>query len=267
MTALAPTTIYAPSLLRSDLLKLRKRRSLSVVVGLLTVGAIAITYTVIELLHLSNAAKHGVAGGVTNLGHGAFLIVLLGAAAAAIVGSTAGAADLDAGVYRDLVVTGRSRLALFRSRLAGGLAFLLPFVAAAYAATCVIAVTLRGDLPAPSMHVMVVTGLWALLSVTVYYVFAVAVACLTGSRSYTIGIVLAWTLALSPIISSISALGIVRELIPRSALGRLAPSVLRETLSQGPVVQMSTAAAIAVLIGWTVALVTAGAWRDTHRDV
>jgi ABC-type transport system involved in multi-copper enzyme maturation permease subunit len=266
MTALAHG-IYAPSLLRSDLLKLRKRRSLSVIVGLLTIGAVAITYTVIELLHVSDSTKHGVAGGVTNLGHGAFLVALLGTASAAIVGSMAGAADLDAGVYRDLVVTGRSRLTLFRSRLAGGLAYLLPFVAVAFAATAVIAVVLHGSLAVPSVHLMVATGVWALLSVTVYYLLAVAVASLTGSRSYTIGIVLAWTLALSPIVSSISSLGIVRELVPSAALGRIAPSALRETLSQGPVVHMSMAAAIVVLIGWTVALVGAGAWRDTRRDV
>jgi hypothetical protein len=260
-------TLPSHALVRADILKLRKRRSLSVVVGLLTVGAIAITFTVIEALHLSNAVKHSAAGGVTNLGNATSLIALLGAAAAAIVGSTAGAGDLDAGVYRDLVVTGRSRLALFLSRLTGGLSYLLPFVAVAYAATSVIAVALHGSLAAPGVHLMVVTGLWALLSVTVYYLLAVAVACLTGSRSYTIGIVLAWTLALSPIISSISSLGIVRELVPGAALGRIAPSALRETLSQGPVVHMSIAAALAVLIVWTVALVTAGMWRDAHRDV
>jgi hypothetical protein len=266
MTALAPS-IYAPSLVRSDLLKLRRRRGLPIVVGLLTIGAIAITYTIIELLHVSDSAKHGVAGGIVNLGHGAFLIALLGAVAAAIVGSSAGAADLDAGVYRDLVVTGRSRLALFASRLTGGLAYLLPFIAVAYTVTCVISVALRGNLPAASVHLMVVTGLWTLLSVTVYYLFAVAVATLTGSRSYTIGIVLAWTLALTPIITSISALGIVRELVPGAALGRIAPSELRHTLSQGPTLNMSLAAGIVVLLSWTVVLLAAGAWRDTHRDV
>jgi hypothetical protein len=114
---------------------------------------------------------------------------------------------------------------------------------------------------------MIVTGLWTVLSVTVYYLLAVAVASLTGSRSYTIGIVLAWTLALSPIISNISALGIVRELVPSAALGRIGPSALRDTLSQGPVVHMSVAAGIAVLITWAIVLLAAGAWRDTHRDV
>jgi ABC-type transport system involved in multi-copper enzyme maturation permease subunit len=266
MTALAHA-LPSPSLVRSDLLKLRKRRSLSVVIGLLTVGAIAITYTIIELLHLSDSAKHGVAGGVLNLGHGTFLIGVLGAAAAAIVGSTAGAGDLDSGVYRDLVVTGRSRLALFASRVAGGLSFLLPFVAAAYALASVVSVAFHGSLPAPSVHLMVVTGLWTLLHATVYYLIAVAVACLTGSRSYAIGIVLAWTLALSPIISSISSLGIVRELVPGAGLVRLGPSTLRDTLSQGPVVHMSVAAAVAVILGWLAVLLIAGAWRDTQRDV
>src|SRR5207253_5406396 len=99
----------------------------------LTIGAVTITYSVIELLHLINSAKHGPAGGVANLGHGAFVIAALGAAAAAVVGSRAGAGDKDAGVYRELVVTGRSRVSLYLSRIPAGLGFLLPFVAVAYA--------------------------------------------------------------------------------------------------------------------------------------
>ena len=87
------------------------------------------------------------------------------------------------------------------------------------------------------------------------------------AASFAIGIVLAWTLALSPIISSISSLGIVRELVPGTGLVRLGPSTLRDTLSQGPVVHMSVAAAVAVILGWLAVLLTAGAWRDTQRDV
>jgi hypothetical protein len=57
-----------------------------------------------------------------------------------IIGAVAGAGDLEADVYRDLVVTGRSRLALYASRIPGGLAFLLPFVVTAYALAAVAAV-------------------------------------------------------------------------------------------------------------------------------
>ena len=114
---------------------------------------------------------------------------------------------------------------------------------------------------------MIETGLWVLLTVSVYYLLAHAVACLTGSSSYTIAILLAWTLAISPIVSSIPSLGVLRVLIPVAALGRLGPSAVRETLSQGPLVPMSIATAVAVLAGWTLVLLAAGAWRDTHRDV
>jgi len=43
------------------------------VTSLLTVAAVVLTYAVIELLHVADPAKHGPAGGVANLGHGAFL--------------------------------------------------------------------------------------------------------------------------------------------------------------------------------------------------
>src|SRR5262249_43828607 len=78
-----------PRLVSADVLKLGKRRGLAAVVALMTVGTVVIANTVIELMHLSNPVKHGPAGGVTMLGHFAWTISALGAAAAAIVGSTA----------------------------------------------------------------------------------------------------------------------------------------------------------------------------------
>src|SRR5262249_58151946 len=123
-----------------------------------------------------------------------------GAAAPGAAGAPAGSGALDAGVYRDLAVTGRSRLALFVSRIPAGLMYLLPFVAAAYALEAGISVVFTGSNPAPSTYLLVVTGLWTLLSVTFYYLLALGISCLVGSRSYTIGIVLAWRLALTPLL-------------------------------------------------------------------
>jgi hypothetical protein len=264
MTALALPT---PDLVRSDLLKLRRRRGLNVIVSLLTVVAIAATYTIIQLFHVANSSRYGVAGGVENLGHGAGLLAMLGAAAAAIVGTAAGVGDLDAGVYRDLVVTGRSRVALLLSRLTGGLAYLLPFVVVAYGVACAASlIWTDGAHPAPSTHLLLVTGLWSVLSVTFYYILAFSLACITGSRSYSIGIVLAFRLALTPLLASIGALGVVRELVPGVALSGLAPEALGKELSQGNVVPMSVSAAVAVLFVWTAVALRAGLWRDTHRD-
>jgi ABC-type transport system involved in multi-copper enzyme maturation permease subunit len=260
------SSLPTPRLVGADLLKLRRRRGLVAVTSLLTVVAVALTYGIIELFHVFNSAKYGPAGGIANLGHGAFLVSALGAVAAGIVGSIAGAGDLEAGVYRDLVVTGRSRLALYASRIPGGLAFLLPFAVAAYTLAAVAAVVFTGSRQLPGVELIVTTGLWALLEVVFYYLLAVGVACAVGSRAYTIGIVLAWQLAVSPILASISALGIVRELVPDVALQSLAPAALGTTVGQAPYRNMSLAAVAAVLIGWTVLVLAIGAWRDTTRD-
>lgn len=258
--------LNAPRLVGADILKLRKNRSLGAVTAVLTVGAVAVTVAIIELLHVTNAAKHGPAGGVHNLGHFAGLIGLLGAAAAAIVGSRVGAGDKDAGVYRDLVVTGRSRISLFLSRIPAGAAFLLPFVAAAYAVAAVSSVVLAGSNPMPDTRLLVVTGLWTLLSVGFFYVLSVAVAALLGSRSYAIGVILAFRLAITPLIASIAALGIVRELMPGVAIESLSPAGLGDAARQGPHIAMSTGAIAAVLIVWAVAAVAAAGWRDVRRD-
>jgi ABC-type transport system involved in multi-copper enzyme maturation permease subunit len=256
----------APRLVAADLLKLRRRRSLTAVVAMLTIGAVVLTFAVMEVMHVSNPVNHGPAGGVENLGHLTFLIAALGGVAAALVGAGIGAGDRDAGVYRDLVVTGRSRIALFLSRIPAGITYLLPFVAAAYAIAASVSVAFAGGKPAPGVSLMIEGGLWALLQTAFYFLLAVGLATLLGSRSQTIAIVLAWRLALTPILASISALGVVRELVPGVAFESLAPAGFGHAIRQGPHVGVSTAAVTGVLIAWTVVSLVVGAWRDVTRD-
>jgi hypothetical protein len=263
MTAVA---LAAPRLVGADLLKLRKRRSLAAVTGLLTVGAVVITYTVMELQHLASPATHGPAGGVVNVGHGTFLVAALGSVAAAIAGSTVGAGDMDAKVYRDLVVTGRSRRALFLSRVPAGFAYLLPFVAAADALASVVGVVFAGSNPSPGVGLLVEGAAWAMLTVAFYYLLAVGISCLVASRSYTIGILLGWQLALTPILAHISGIGIVRELVPGVALGTLGPAQFGNTITIGPHVGVSVGAVATVLLVWVAAALGLGGWRDSTRD-
>ena len=260
-------SLPTPSLVAADLLRLRKRGGLIAVTALLTIGAVVFISAVNELLHAVDPATYGPAGGVRMFGHVVFVVSTLGAVAAAIVGSTAGAGDHEALVYRELVVTGRSRLALYASRIPAGLGFLLPFVAIAYAISAVVAVVLAGVNPLPTMHVMAVAGLWVLLQAGFYYVLACAIANLLGSRAYTIGIVLAGRLVLTPVIASIRPFGVVRELTPGVAIDRLAPATLAPAVTRfDGAVPMSLAATAAVLIGWIAVALVAGAWRDTTRD-
>ena len=51
---------------------------------------------------------------------------------------TAGTSDLTDGVFRHLVITGRSRLALYLARIPVGLSILLPLVAVGFAMVCLV---------------------------------------------------------------------------------------------------------------------------------
>jgi hypothetical protein len=250
----------------ADLLKLRKRRGLFWVVTLLTVVPQVIAYGVLTILHAANPEHHGPAGGVENLGQGMAVLVLLGGIAAIIAGASAGADDLTSGVFRELVVTGRSRVALFASRIPGGLAFLLPFVAVAFALSAVVAGVGHGSLPAPSIALSIESGLWVLAETAFYFVLAVGLASLTGSRAYTIGILLAFRLPVSHILAAIGALGAGREALPDVPFARLAPAAVQETVRDIPKIGISPAAAIGVPLLWVAVAAGVGAWRTATRD-
>jgi hypothetical protein len=267
MSTYAPSvSIPGPRLVRAEILKLRKRRSLVVTSAVLTVLPVAIFFVVGALLHASNAAKHGPAGGVTNLGYGLLILALLGGVVGAQVGTAAGAGDLSSGVFKELVVTGRARRALFLARIPGGLAFLLPFVAAAYALVAVGSVALAGSLAAPSAGLLVTSGAWVLFSATFWFVLALGLSSLIGSKSATIGLLVAWQLAVGPALAGIGALGIGRAAIPGAAVGSLAPSAVRQNAVSGGALPLSVGgAALAVVVTIVVALAL-GSWRTERRD-
>jgi hypothetical protein len=258
------STFRAPRLIRAEVLKLRKRRGLVASVTAMTIGAAVVLYGVLVSLHAANPAHHGPAGGVTNLAHGVFIVGALGTVAAIIVGASAGADDLNSGVFRELVVTGRSRWSLFWARIPGGLAFLLPFVVVAYVLTAATSVGFAGSLAAPSTTLLVESGIYLVAEVAFGFVLALGLASLLGSRAQTIGILLAFFLALTPLLISIKFLGTSREAIPGAAFERLSPHAILD--SGRPQVVMSHAAAVVVLVLWTGIALAIGGWRTATRD-
>jgi len=251
---------------RAETLKLRKRRGLFVTVTVLTIVPQVIAYGILAILHAANPAHHGPAGGVANLGGGMSALILLGGVAAIIVGAASGADDFNAGVFRELVVTGRSRLALFGARIPGGLLYLLPFVAAAYALSAFVGGLANGYLQAPSTTLLIESGIWVLANAAFYFVIALGLASVTGSRAYTIGILIAWRTIVSHILAAISALGAAREAVPHISFVRLAPNAVVKYVNEGPDIGTSVAAAVAVPIVWLVVASAAGAWRTATRD-
>jgi hypothetical protein len=269
-SAAAPTPapgIRPFGLARADLLKLRKRRGLVITVGLMTVGLIVVVEVILVVLHAVNPAHHGPAGGLDNLTGGTGVINFLGSVAAIIAGSTAGTSDLRSGVFRELVVTGRSRLALFFARVPGGLGFVLPFMIVTYAIIAVLSGTLTDFAhPAPSTGTMIEVGVWALAVTAFYFVLGLSLGSLLGSQGPTIGILLAWRLFLMPILAHIGFLGGIRDALPNIAFASLVPHAAR-SLRETTDVHLSSVAAVLVLLLWTGVALAVGAWRTATRDV
>jgi hypothetical protein len=68
------------------------------------------------------------------------VLYVFGFIVAAALGCTAGSVDLTDGMFRHLVVTGRSRLALYLARIPAGLAIIVPLVAIGFSVVCAVCV-------------------------------------------------------------------------------------------------------------------------------
>ena len=174
--------------------------------AILTVVAVAVFYVI--------QAIRGDAGGAGHFNDAIAVLAMAGSVAGAIVGATAGAADIEAGVFRDLVATGRSRLALFFARVPGAWAIVLPVLALAVALAAVLASVLAGAEPGPSADDIVTGAAQVLTSGALTAAVCVGLAALTGSRGTVIGLALAFQLGVSPILAQVEAIGDARYGIP-----------------------------------------------------
>ncbi|HUR85804.1 MAG TPA: hypothetical protein VMY78_10700 [Solirubrobacteraceae bacterium] len=247
-------------LIRADALKLRRRRGLLVLCLLLTLGIEAITYTVAAIQHAGDAARHLPAGGALAFDGSMFVMTMMMLVVGAIVGATAGAQDLESGVFRDLAATGRSRLALFGARIPGACAIVLPIAVLAVAASAIAAAALAAGLPGPDA-VAIASGAAVLLTAgALSATVSVGLAALTGSKAPVITAMLAFTLAIAPLLSNVASLGDARMAIPTNALARIGDAHI-----QNP--HMSLGTAIVVVVAWAAAAFGAGAWRTRTREI
>ena len=130
-------------------MELRKRRGLMVTAALLVLGPPALFLGLRLLFHAVDpksfpgpAGNPGIFQLVTNMEvNFAFII-------AATIGATVGTSDLSDGMFRHLVITGRSRIALYLARIPVGLAVVLPLAALAFAMPCL--VTSYAGVPQPT---------------------------------------------------------------------------------------------------------------------
>ncbi len=251
------------ALARYELLNLRRRRSLVASITVLTIGAVAIAITVLAIQHANSPLKNPPAGGEHNLSHEVFLLWMLGGLGAVLVGATAGAGDLSAGMFRDFVLTGRSRTRLYLSRIAPALAVILSILWLAFAVAATASVVLSDPAhAAPSLALIVQYGGWLTLSTTLSTIIAVGIAAVVGSQTIAITALLAWQLIITPSLIAANSLGRVREILLGSALGRLHPG----PFPAHPPVAMPIVTSLVVIAAWTIVPLGLGARAVSRRD-
>lgn len=248
-------------LVRAEILKLRKRRGLMAWAALLTVGSVLIAYGVLIALHAANPAKHGPAGGADNLDHLVWLLANLGGVAAVLIGATTGSQDRASGVFRELVVTGRSRRRIFDVRVPGALAVYLPFLAAGYGAVVAGSYVFAGSSTTSSLHDVVQYGIAVAALDVVTLVLAVSLGSMIPSRIAT-GVLIGWNSILAGLLLSFTTLGSARKAIDVAAATHFAPSAA----SRDTTIAMSSGTAVLVLAIWVAVALRAGAWWTKRLD-
>jgi hypothetical protein len=122
-------------------MELRRRRGLMIALIAVNIGIPVVFLGVRLVSHWVAPKSYGPAGGYdifTTLVTG--FMYVFGFIVAAVVGCTAGSVDLTEGMFRHLVITGRSRLALYFARIPAGLAVVISVVAVGYLIVCAVCV-------------------------------------------------------------------------------------------------------------------------------
>jgi hypothetical protein len=247
-------TAIAVQMFGADVLKLRKKRGMLVWALVLAIGPVLIVLAVKAIQHSSNPVKYEPAGGTTNFGDGLRVIALFfGPLAAILVGVEAGAGD----------VTGRSRTALFASRVPAALIVSWTVVLGAFALLVAGVYLFASGLPTPTGTLLLNGVGFMLLATSVVCVIAVGFASLTTSKPASITVLIGWQLVASPLISQISSLGRGRDALLSQAVVHFSPVHVGD---RGASVTMSQGTAVIVLAAWVVVFLALGAWRTRTMD-
>ena len=249
------------ALIASDVLKLRRRRGMLALSLLLTAGLMAVAFVVMAIQHGGNPARYGPAGGLANYQDDIGVVALMALVVGTIIGATAGTQDIESGVFRDLAATGRSRMALFASRVAGAWAVILPVLAVTAALTAAGCVALAGSLTGPGAGAIAAGTAAVLVAGALSTTVAVGVSALVGSRGPVIGILLAFYLGVQNLLLVMGFLGGARQIVPDVAIHRIGD------LAPTPGIHVGLGTAMLAVIGWSALTLGLGAWRTKTREI
>jgi ABC-type multidrug transport system permease subunit len=135
------TFLPTGAMIMTRFMELRKRRGLMIALLAVNIGVPTIFLAVRVIAHAVAPHSYGPAGGYDifqSLVAG--VMYIFGFIVAATLGCTAGSVDLTEGMFRHLVVTGRSRLSLYFARIPAGLMIIVPVVAVGIVIVCSVCV-------------------------------------------------------------------------------------------------------------------------------
>lgn len=241
------------TLIRMDLLKLRRRRGLMAIALLLAVGSVSVIFAVNAIRHGANPQHVAAAGGIKSFQNATDFLGMVAVVVAAMIGVTAGAGDAELGLLRDLLATGRSRVTLFASRSAAAVAMTLAILAAALVVVTALSVALAGPARVPSPAQIVQRDAAVLGFGASSALVCTGVAAFARSRGPMMATVIAFGVLISQLLERISFLGGLRDLLPLAAFQRMAGQSVAG-------MHISLLVAIGVLVAWAVAALLAGTW-------
>jgi hypothetical protein len=248
------------TLIRIDLMKLGRRRGLMAIALLIAVGSVSIMFAV-------NAARHGAdpqhvaaAGGIKSFQDATDFLGMIAVVIAAMIGVTAGAGDAELGMLRDLLATGRSRVALFASRSIAATATTVAVMAAALAVVTICSLLLAGSAQVPSLSEIVQRDAAVLGFAASSALVCAGIGTFARSRGPVMASVIAVGVLISQLLLRAGFLGDLRDLLPLAAFQRLVGNAISGLHIPLPV-------AIAVVIAWAVAALAAGGWWARRVEV
>jgi len=263
MNAAIATQMFA-----ADFLKLRKKRSTLIWAFVLAVLPVVVFFAVGAIQHASSPAGHGPAGGSDHFHTGLRLLggLFFGPLVAILIGVEAGTGDVSAGVFRDLVVTGRSRISLFASRVPAALVVCWSVILCGYVLVLLGTFVFAAGLSTPSAALVLNALAFLLLATGVLCVVAVGFSSLVGSKPAAIIALIAWQIVASPLIASIDSLGSARDGVLSQALSHFSPLSLDDGGRHGTILTMSGGTAALVVLVWLALFLGLGAWRTSTMD-
>lgn len=249
------------------------RRMRGVFWGLLVIGVVALPIAVLlamtvpaqlEIFAPSTIDSIGNTEAVASVGFG--LGGVLALIAAVILGSTAGSVDLQRGVLRDLILTGRSRPRIVLGRLLAAFAWLVLAVLVSYASTVAIAWALAPISSNPDWEAIARIGGQFLPGLTYTVPLAAGIALMVGSRGPAIAIYFVFALVIDNVLVAVPKVG---EWWQHVSLSQADQQVVARIVGEsgGALQDRPLWQAMLVLAAWALGALVIGLVRLGRRDL